>query len=211
MEKKKFDFNTFEYFNETVTIQDKTGNDVVILKRIPYEQKEAFVQELAGMAQTPDEETGTCFVSSLYELIYNYLFVKYYTNIDVEEQKDVESFRALYDYCQSIGINDRYDRASDQDEEIIQDMWYQYKGSVVGLYEKQHSLGQKVKELLNTDVDTNNAETRELIEKLTDMKGALLEKEEQGKVLDFVSTKSGKKKPASVKTGGVSMSLAKRN
>jgi len=43
MEKKKFDFNTFEYFNETVTIQDKTGNDVVILKRIPYEQKEAFV------------------------------------------------------------------------------------------------------------------------------------------------------------------------
>ena len=72
-------------------------------------------------------------------------------------------------------------------------------------FEKEKSLEQLVKGLLNTNPDTNNAETRELIEKLIDMKGALLEKEENEKVLAF-----GKKKPA-VKTGGVKMNLGKKN
>ena len=45
MEKKKINLDvTFE--QETRTFTDKNGNDVVILKWIPAEEKEAFAREL---------------------------------------------------------------------------------------------------------------------------------------------------------------------
>ena len=59
---------------------------------------------------------------------------------------------------------------------------------------------------LNTDVNTENAETRELIERLIDMKGALLEKQNNEKILQFGAKKTAK----SVKTGGVKINISKK-
>ena len=203
MEKKKFDMNTDEIFEETVAIKDKNGNDVAIFKRIPYEQKEHMITELASMSLLADEDSGVCYVSSLFDVVLNYLFVKYYTDIDVEWATDIQDYYKLYDYCQVNKIN-YIDLCSD-DYNVLYSYWARYSDSIIRLYEAEHSLGHDVKQMLNTDLDTNNKETRELIEKLIDMKGALIEKEEQGKVLAF-----GKKKPANLKTGGVNIRLAKR-
>ena len=89
---------------------------------------------------------------------------------------------------------------------IVKKMEAKYAGAIKELYEREHSLGQLVKEMLNTKPDTANDETRELIEKLTDMKGALLEKEEKEKLLQF-----GKKKPASIGASGNVINFAKKN
>lgn len=138
--------------------------------------------------------------------VYLYLLVKYYTDIDVEEINDVDGIRNLYDYCQESGVRNELNQFIDFDDvDILFSMAEIYRGSIQKLYEAGRSLGHTVKLLLKTDPDTNNAETKELIEKLIDMKGALLEKEAQEEILH-----ANKQAPANVKTGGAVINLARR-
>lgn len=206
MDKKTFDINT-EFQYKTMSIQDKTGNDIMICDRIPYEEKEEFVKELVAMSLAVDENLGYVYVTMNHRLVWNYLFVKYYTNIDVSEVQDIEGFKKLYDFCIGIGLErEDVDEFTFRDLAIVEKMEAQYADAIIELYEREHSLGQLVKEMLNTNPDTTNDETRELIEKLTDMKGALLEKEEKEKLLQF-----GKKKPASIGASGNVINFAKKN
>jgi hypothetical protein len=205
-EENKVKVNTelTEHFNETETVKDKNGNDVFILKHIPYEQKQEFCRELAEMTLIADPDTGICYISALFEVVWNYLFIKYYTNIDVEWVQTSEDYGVLYDYIVSEELD--YKRQTMKDMRLVEEYWERYSASIIRQYEAKHSLGQQVKELLSTDVNTNNAETRELIEKLIDMQEALKEKEEDKKVLQFA-----KKKADVPKVGGVKMSFAKKN
>lgn len=45
LEKKTIKIDIAEQMQETTTIQDKNGNAVNVLKRIPFADKEEFVQE----------------------------------------------------------------------------------------------------------------------------------------------------------------------
>ena len=179
-------------------------NDGIIVKsRIPYADKEKMAVEYIEGTLGVDADLGICYTIYSADLVWNYLFMKYYTNIDVEGAEDMT---VLYDYAEEhelmgslVGHHVGFDLS------IVSQIAEKYKESIVRLYEKGHSLEQQAKKFLSTDVDTNIAETRELIEKLTDMKGALLEKEEQGKVLQF-----GKKKSANVTAGGVKLNLSKK-
>lgn len=204
LEKKIFDMDVTKELEETFTMTDIKGNEVVILRRIPYDDKLNYVRELAERVLVADEETGLCYESSMYDLVNNYLFVKYYTNIDVDWVETVDDFKKLYDYCSVSGLADvSVDDASD-----LGSLWVSYSQSIIDLYNKKNSLETLAKGLLSTDVDTNKEETRQLIEKLIDMKGALMEKEENEKVIQFAKAN---KKAALPKTGGVKLNLAKKN
>lgn len=200
LEKKVFEMNTEEWFAETMEV-----GGVEILRRIPYEQKEEFIHELAAMVLVADEDTGICYVSSLYDVVFNYLYVKYYTNIDVDGIKEIDDFRKLYDFCEMKGIT--FVRTMDSDLCDVERMWKTYSEAIIRQYEKRNSLEHQAKLMLSTDIDTNKAETRELIEKLIDMQGAMKEKEERDNVLDFGKAK----KNTGVKTGGVKLNLGKKN
>lgn len=170
MEKKMIKIDVTEQMKETTTIQDKNGNAVNILKRIPFTDKEAFVQELAARALSTDEETGLCYVNALFDIIYTYLFVKYYTDIDTEWVSEVEDFRKLYDYCTINGICDTCTLDNAKDADVLREHWWRYSQAVIQLYEKQHSLEQMAKTIFNTDYTMENEEARKLIEQLIDMK-----------------------------------------
>ena len=200
LEKKVFEMNTEEWFAETMEV-----GGVEILRRIPYEQKEEFIHELAAMVLVADEDTGICYVSSLYDVVFNYLYVKYYTNIDVDGIKEIDDFRKLYDFCEMKGIT--FVRTMYSDPCDVERMWKNYSEAIIRQYEKRNSLEHQAKLMLSTDIDTNRAETRELIEKLIDMQGAMKEKEERDNVLDFGKAK----KNTGVKTGGVKLNLGKKN
>lgn len=205
MEKIKVNYD-IEHEHMMKYFEDEWGNNVAIRDWIPYEQKEMFVQELIGATLGTNDELGICYELMNRNLYYNYMLVKYYTNLDVEEIKDLDGLRKLYDYCQRSKLIDCFeDEFLKDDLAVIDDMIWRYRGAIAHLYEAEHSLGYMVKGLLNTDVNANNEETREQIEKLIDMKGALMEKNEQAKVLNF-----DRKNPASVKTGGAVVNLAKR-
>ena len=154
-----------------------------------------------------DDELGVCFRIMNETEVKTYLLVKYYTDIDVSDIQDMDGFRKLHDYCRVSGLLETiHVFISIEEQWDIDNMEKIYWEAIRKLYETEHSLGNTVKRLLKTDPNVNNEETRELIEKLIDMKGALKEKEAQSNVLQF-----GKKKPADVNTGGVKMNLAKRN
>ena len=154
-----------------------------------------------------DDELGVCFRIMNETEVKTYLLVKYYTDIDVSDIQDMDGFRKLHDYCRVSGLLETiHVFISIEEQWDIDNMEKIYWEAIRKLYETEHSLGNTVKRLLKTDPNVNNEETRELIEKLIDMKGALKEKETQSNVLQF-----GKKKPANVNTGGVKMNLAKRN
>ena len=203
LEKKNFNFDVEEEMGKTTTMTDNKGNEIVLLERIPYEEKFEFVRELAERVLVGNEEVGLCYKSSMYDLMFNYLYVKHYTNIDVAWVETAEDFRKLYDYCDVSGLT----HVCPKDFEALISLWENYSNSVIELYERKNSLGALVKSWLGTDIDTNKEETRELIEKLIDMKGALLEKEENEKVIQFAKAN---KKVAPLKTGGAKLSFAKK-
>lgn len=196
----KVDFKNFEFVPEKVE-----QNGITIVNRIPYEQKENFAIDLVNMTIGTEDKTGAIYTLGIYDLIENYLFAKYYTDIDVDDVVELDDYRKLYDYMQSHNAN--LSNATvwnivQDDMAIIYSIEKYYRRSIEILYEREHSLEGRIKQLLNTDVDTNNAETRELIEKLIDMKGALMEKEERER------TSTNKQKVSTV--GGAVINFAKK-
>lgn len=193
LEKKKINLDVTKQLAETMTFEDKNGNNVVILCHLPYAEREQLILELAAMVLSADEETGICFENLLFDVVLNYLFVKYYTNIDVSDVNEVEDYQRLYDYC-IVNEFDFFDICKDEYMKLM-DQWNTYKDCVIRMYEATHSLAHVVKQMLNTDIDTNNKETRELIEKLIDMKAAYDEKQTKpvqvgGTVLNFAKKRN---------------------
>lgn len=204
MEKQKINMaEKLEKQREIKAFDMGDGVKIHAVSFIPFHEKESFALEWAGMTLQTDDALGICYTGYTDEVVEAYLTAKYYTDIDVE---GVEP-GIVFDYLTA-------DNAFHEElmEYIMHDLYYVITmkecmaDAVKARFEKENSLAHTVKGLLNTDPDVNNAETRELIEKLIDMKGALLEREENRKILDF-----GKKKAAKpVKTGGANINLAKK-
>lgn len=132
------------------------------------------------------------------------MIAKYYTDIDVEEVAP----QTVCDFLlSSPGAIRLIEKEAGEDFEFAKRMGERLIESCRVTYESEHGLAKRIKDLLNTDVDINNAETRELIEKLIDMKGALLEKEENDKILQFGKRKAAK----TIKAGGAKINLAKKS
>lgn len=198
----KIDLKHVEFKNEAM-VQD----GVQVCNMIPYEKKEEFAIQLVNMTLGTDDKLGVCYTMSIYGLVENYLFAKYYTDIDVSEVSDPDDFRTLYDYMQMHGLTldggNIYAFVCD-DIDIVHKIESMYRASIEKLYEKGNSLEAIVKSLIGTDIDTNKEETRNLIEKLIDMQGALMEKEEHDGLAKFG------KKPSSMKTGGRVLNFAQK-
>ena len=80
------------------------------------------------------------------------------------------------------------------------------KESLKELVFNKSELKQKVFRATKDTFEMFRTETRELIERLIDMKGALLEKQNDEKILQFGAKKTAK----SVKTGGVKINISKK-
>ena len=134
-------------------------------------------------------------MNAWFDIVYTFLFVKYYTDIDTEWVQEVEDFHKLYDYCALNGICDTCTPENAKDADSLREYWWRYSTAVIELYAKQHSLEQMVKSFLATDTSAENAETRELVEKLIDLKNGYLDRGEQpvknvgGGILSFAKKK----------------------
>lgn len=200
MEKKKYAMAVAEPKTNQFDLPD--GAKMTVVNFIPYAEKENFVMDVVAATLQIDEEQGICYRGYNHDAAYLYCFLKYYTDVDVEGAEIQEVFDWLTSWCD---VDDIY-KLAENDLGIVFEMEYDFYNACRKRFEQEHSLGQMAKALFNTDVDTNNAETRELIEKLVDMKGALMEKEDNEKILQFGQKKTAK----SVKTGGAMINLAKK-
>ena len=202
MDKKKYDMSHAADNARTTKVDLGNGNEITVLHFIPYSQKESFAMEFAEYVMQADEELGVCYDGYNAQMIEYYLVAKYYTDIDTE---GIEPSAVCDFLCNSSSIDNIMGVVSD-DFYFCRNMGYRIIEACKIRFETENGLARVVKNLLNTDVDTNNEETRELIEKLIDMRGALMEKQEDEKVLQF-----GTKKTANhMKTGGAKINLAKK-
>lgn len=172
MEKKKINMTAKE---PDVVVKQAGEDEIRIFTFIPCEKKEAFVEELLMQTAQADESLGVLYKGNNYPVIYTYLFVKYYTDVDVDGKTPREVFDWLYSHFAWHEIRD----IAWQDLCVIDEMTDKLFEACKTTYEKEHSLELVAKKMLSeAPLDTDNAETRELIEKLVDMKGALMEKEQ---------------------------------
>lgn len=191
------DIRSYQTAEETMHVVFQ-GIDIEIKNKIPYEKKQEFAMELVGHTYSSDDDLGVMYVLPLYDLIRNYLFVKYYTNLDISNIQEDADYKALYDFAADAGLmSEDVRKFVEEDIRRMESLEWRYADAVIARYERAHSLEHMLSKLMNADIDTSNEETRELIEKLIDMRGALLEKEN---------------KPANgMNVGGTVINFAKRN
>lgn len=194
----KLELKVREPNHYTVAVNEET--EIKVVDFIPYIEKEQMAFEIASAVLQMDEDLGVCYSTYVKDVVETYYYVKYYTNVDVEDVTPTE----VHDWLMSNHIYGKVIDYGRSDFWTVEEIVDKLIDVFVLRFEKEHSLEQQVKDLLKTDPNVNNDETRELLEKLVDMKGALLEKENNVIPLNT-------KKAANPKTGGVKINLSKKD
>lgn len=159
-------------------IIEKDGFTVTVKDKIPYSQKEEMAAELTSRTLYADDELGIACTLPNYDAVRNFIFLKYYTDLDLSWMTDDDDFRRLYDFAKDMGLDeDTLWEFCGHDVADMDSIAAIYADAAKARFEREKSLGYKVLKMLDTSPDTDSAEARELIEKLIDMKGALIEKE----------------------------------
>lgn len=154
--------------------------EIQVRKQITYDEKLRYAQEYTS---------AVCAIDDVQEMMYEafddraigmYLFLKYYTNIDVEEfETDTESlYDAVLPYMDIV----RYPCFNDAiDCECIAS---KYMERAIEIYNTQHSLSQKIKTMLGGILDVNDigkliAESKFVNEEMIDLLQKAKDREDQ--------------------------------
>ena len=161
----------------TVQIGDQ---EIQVKKQITYDEKMRYAQEYASYVCAIDESQELMHEAFDDGAIRVYLLVKYYTNIDVDEfEADMETlYDAMLPYMDVVRdacFNDFID---------CECIASQYTERAVEIYNKQHSLGQKIKTMLGGLLDTDDigkviAESRFVNEEMIDLLQKARDREDQ--------------------------------
>ena len=82
VEKVSLDWKSSIDFNETVEIMNN-GIAITVKTAIPFEEKMEFVDEYAQTVLVFDEKNNTVTCNPMHRVVFDYLLVKHYTNIDM--------------------------------------------------------------------------------------------------------------------------------
>lgn len=202
LEKKKVEVAKAHDMCEVKEITGANGDVVTVRTHIPYEQKREFANRFVTLTTNEDEELGIS--NPVGEEVWRvFLQVHYYTDIDTTDDAPAD----VFDYMVNNHLMDELVDIIRSDYMYVRDMIMETQDFVFRRFEAENSLAYMVKRVLGGDINLENAETRELIEKLIDMKAAYDKQEAEANVLQF-----GQKKKAAgaVKTGGVHIQLGKK-
>lgn len=133
----------------TVKIRDQ---EIQVRKQITYDEKLRYAQEYTSARCAIDDVQEMMYIAFDRRPIEMYLFLKYYTNIDVDEfEADMETlYDAVLPYFNDIQeacYSDYYDC------ELIAE---KYMERAIEIYNAQHSLSQKVKTMLGGLLDVED-------------------------------------------------------
>lgn len=204
MEKVKLVLNELEA--ETVEVLGKNGDKVLVRNRIPYAEKEAQAYEFAAGSLVIDD--GITYMGFKKNLLERYLMVKYYTNIDVDDLKEEDDYRKLFDYLIYNELDAEILKVINEDYNgFVFPMAWDLVSAAQEVHEKKNSLGYKLNELFGflftgEDISEQIASAGELNEKMIDMFKALQERDANNARL-----KNGK---AKVHSGGAVLNMAKK-
>lgn len=171
-------------FDAGVVEMEIDGQIIEVKNRIAYKEKEKFAQEYASYVCTIDEENEIMYRDNgSNHAVMLYLLCKYYTNINVS--KYASDMGRLHDLlCPHM---ERIADACIEDWGEAKILAYDYADRVENIYNKQHSLEQKVKKSLGSllaegDLLQYLARLRPVNEMMIDMLGREAEAKQESKV-----------------------------
>lgn len=154
--------------------------EIQVKKQITYDEKMRYAQEYASYVCAIDESQELMHEAFDDGAIRVYLLVKYYTNIDVDEfEADMETlYDAMLPYMAAVRD------ACFNDSIHCECIASQYTDRAIEIYNKQHSLGQKIKTMLGGLLDTDDigkviAESRFVNEEMIDLLQKARDREDQ--------------------------------
>lgn len=174
----------YEPVYATVQIGDQ---EIQVKKQITYDEKMRYAQEYASYVCAIDESQELMHEAFDDGAIRVYLLVKYYTNIDADEfEADMETlYDAMLPYMAAVRdvcFNDSID---------CECIAARYTERAVEIYNKQHSLAQKIKTMLGGLLDTDDigkviAESRFVNEEMIDLLQKAKDRDDQNEEKNVV-------------------------
>lgn len=192
MEKAILDLNKVDFDNDTVSVGRVDDTVIVVKRRIPVAEKEMFALSLAESTQVFDDESGVAYKGYLYDVVFTYLFAKYYTNIDVSLYDSEEGHRQVYDFVVYNGIirsTEKLCEEYDDDVFAIEKMYNLIVEAAIVTTREKNSLSHKIKTsfasvLADEDLATSLAKSQEVNEQMVDVIGAVIrDKKVNGNVI----------------------------
>lgn len=140
MEKHKIDLSKYADMHEEKTITGKDNTEVVVRDHIPYEQKEVMATEMAERVLM-EHDDSCMYTSNAYDKVEKYLLLKYYTNVDVEEE-DIDN---VVDFMVNNEIIGDIIAFVWNDFDIVLDIFERIESSLKKTYEDDHSLTKAIR------------------------------------------------------------------
>lgn len=181
-----------------VTLGD--GVQVKVRNYLPYAEREEAAAEYAARALVvADEENGIVYDSYRIDIEWDYVMVKYYTNIDVDgiQTEDV------FDYAKRTGLLEVIKETAGEDVYLTLGMGDKMVFAATTAIEKRGSLPYFIKNRMGYLLDSEKtadvlAQAEDLKEKMIDILGAVKERD---------AMRSAQKKPTVITDG---VNLAKK-
>lgn len=195
MEKVKIDMTAKPEVWTGVTLED--GVQVKVRNYLPYAEREEAAAEYAARALiVADEENGIVYDSYRIDIEWDYVMVKYYTNIDVDGVPTED----VFDYAKRTGLLDKIKLVTVDDTYLTLAMGDKMVYAATTAVEKRGSLPYFIKNRMGYLLDAEKtadvlAQAEDLKEKMIDILGAVKEHD---------AMKSAQKRPTVI-TGGVSL------
>lgn len=195
MEKIKVDMTAKPEVWADVTLED--GVQVKVRNYLPYAEREEAAAEYAARALiVADEENGIVYDSYRIDIEWDYVMVKYYTNIDVDGIPTED----VFDYAKRTGLLDKIKLVTNDDTYLTLAMGDKMVFAATTAIEKRGSLPYFIKNRMGYLLDAEKtaetlAQAEDLKEKMIDILGAVKERD---------MMKSVQKKPAVI-PGGVNL------
>lgn len=195
MEKIKVDMTAKPEVWTDVALED--GTQVKIRNYLPYAEREEAAAEYAARALVvADEENGIVYDSYRMDIEWDYVMVKYYTNINVDGIPTED----VFDYAKRTKLLEAIKEIAGEDVYLTLGMGDKMAFAVTTAIEKRGSLPYFIKNRMGYLLDAEKtaetlAQAEDLKEKMIDILGAVKERD---------MMKSVQKKPAVI-PGGVNL------
>lgn len=160
-------------YSQSVAV-NVNGISFNVYKAIPYEKKIEFVNEyvLSAVILEPD---GFAYKNPFSDVGFNYLVLKYYTDIELNEEGDNRGW--IHDFCISSGVYEAIEAICSEDLDITDKFGVNMIDMMIESWKFKHSLTSTVTNLLSEDTikqlaksDTIQDEVRKMAENKSEKK-----------------------------------------
>jgi hypothetical protein len=123
---------------------------------LPRKAKDWMALDLAELSLVFEENLGVCYEGYTHETALVFLVMRYYTDFQLDEYDDSESWYMLYDILESHGVLDMLYGFLLEDIQKVLKVYEKIKEAAKSTYERDHSLSYLVRKTFGSILSTED-------------------------------------------------------